>query len=106
MPQARKHASHAARQSAYRRRIEESRQAALAAKGLPPLPAIPSMPGQLRWKASLTNARDLIASTLTEMQDYCAERSDRWHDSDRGAEHDERMATVEAALAAVDELLD
>jgi hypothetical protein len=105
MPQPRKHASAAARQSAYRRRLGASRQAALAAKGLPPLPAIASMPGRARWDASLTNARDLIATTLTEMQEYFDDRSDPWQASDRGAEHEERMTDVENVLDALQELL-
>jgi hypothetical protein len=105
MPQPRKHASAAARQSAYRRRLEVSRQAALTAKGLPPLPAIASIPGRARWDASLTSARDLIATTLAEMQGYFDDRSDPWQASDRGAEHDERMSAVEHVLDALEELL-
>ena len=41
MPQPKLHASEAARQAAFRLRREQSRQAELAAKGLPALPRSP-----------------------------------------------------------------
>jgi hypothetical protein len=81
------------------------RQAALAAKGLPPLPAIAGLPGRTRWNASLATARELIADTLSEMQDYFDDRSDSWQESERGDEHQERIASVEAVLDALADLL-
>ena len=75
MPQPRVHASPAARQAAYRARCERTRQAALAAKGLPSLPSIASIPGWARWNASLKAAYELIADTAGEMHGYFDDRS-------------------------------
>lgn len=105
MPQPKIHASAAARQAAYRARTEQARQAALMAKGLPPLPVIPTLPGWPRWNAALTTAQELIACTLSEMQDYFDDRSESWQESDRGEEHQERIASVEAVLDAVGDLI-
>jgi hypothetical protein len=105
MPQPKIHASPAARQAAYRVRCEKERQAALAAKGLPMLPAIASRPGWSRWNASFAAAKELIASTLSEMQDYFDDRSESWQESERGDNHQERMASVDEVLEALSDLL-
>jgi protein involved in temperature-dependent protein secretion len=105
MPQPKLHACAAARQAAYRQRCEQARQAALAAKGLPSLPVLATIPGGARWKASLRSAQELIADTLGEMQDYFDERSESWQESSRGEEHQERIASVEAVLEALEELI-
>ena len=104
MPQPKIHASEAARQAAFRVRREQSRQSALTAKGLPALPAIPSMPGWPRWNASFAHAHELIAESLSQMQDYFEDRSESWQDSDRGEEHQEKIASVEAVLEALSDL--
>jgi hypothetical protein len=104
MPQPRKHASAAARQAAYRTRREQGRQVELYAKGLPALPAIATLPGWPRWKASFVAAQALLTSALGEMQDYYDERSEAWQEGDRGEDYQERLALVEAAVDAVGEL--
>ncbi len=105
MPQQRKYNTNAARQGAYRARREQARRSALTAKGLPPLPAIATMPGWVRWNASFTAAHALIADSLNEMQGYFDDRSERWQEGERGEEHQERIASVEAAIDAIDELI-
>jgi len=105
MPQPKKHTSAAARQAAFRARREETRQAVLAAKGLPSLPIISSMPGWARWNASFTAARALIADSLGEMQDYYDARSESWQESDRGEAHQEKITSVETAVDALSDLL-
>jgi len=104
MPQPKKHASAAARQAAYRRRRDQARLAQLSVKGLPALPTIAAMPGWARWKGALQMARTLVEETLGEMQDYYGDRSQSWQESERGEEHEERMASVEAAVDALSEL--
>lgn len=104
MPQPKQHASAAARQAAFRARQAQARQRELAAKGLPPLPSIPSIPGWPRWNASLKTAQELIADTLGEMQDYYQDRSDSWQESERGEEHQEKIASVEAVVDALSDL--
>jgi len=105
MPQPKRHASAAARQASFRARREQSRQATLSAKGLPALPAIPSMPGWPRWNASFANAQEMITQTLGEMQDYYEDRSETWQESDRGEEHQEKIASVEAVVDALADLI-
>ena len=105
MPPQRKHNTNAARQRAYRARREQARQIALAQKGLPSLPAIATLPGWTRWNASFTAAHALITDSLNQMQDYFDERSERWQQSQRGDEHQEKMACVEALVEALSELL-
>lgn len=86
MPQVRKYASRAEQQAAYRQRRVLAEQAALSQKSLPPLPAIPSMPGHTRWKAMLLLAQELLSGAASEMQDYHDNRSDEWQESSRGQE--------------------
>ncbi len=105
MPQQRKHNPNAARQEAYRARREQSRQIALAAKGLPSLPSIATIPGWTRWNASFTAAHALVADSLREMQEYFDDRSESWQEGERGEDHQERIASVEAALDAIDQLI-
>ena len=105
MPQQRKYNTNAARQEAYRARREQAGQSGLAAKGLPPLPAIATIPGWTRWNASFTAAHALIANSLSQMQGYFDERSESWQESERGEEHQEWIASVEAAVDALAELI-
>lgn len=105
MPQPKKHASEAARQAAFRARREQMRQGELAAKGLPPLPSIPSIPGWPRWNASFKAAHQLIAQSMSEMQGYFEERSESWQESQRGEDHQEKIASVEVARDALSDLL-
>jgi hypothetical protein len=105
MPQPKRHASNAARQAAFRARREQARQVELAAKGLPSLPRIPTLPGWPRWNASFKAAHELIADTLSEMQDYFDDRSESWQESERGNDHQEKIASVETAVDALSDLL-
>jgi hypothetical protein len=105
MPQQKRHPSNAARQAAFRARREQVRQAELAAKGLPSLPAISSMPGWTRWNASFQAANALIVESLSEMQDYFDDRSESWQESDRGEEYQEKITCVEAVVDALSDLL-
>ncbi len=105
MPQPKQHASAAARQAAFRARREQRRQAEMAAKGLPVLPSIPSIPGWPRWNASFQTAYQLIAESLSEMQDYFEERSENWQESQRGDDHQEKIASVEAVQDALSDLI-
>ena len=105
MPQPKRHASNAARQAAFRARREQARQVELAAKGLPSLPMISSLPGWARWNASFKAAHELIADSLGEMQDYFDARSESWQESERGEAHQEKITSVETAVDALSDLL-
>lgn len=83
MPEVRKHATNAQRQAAYRKRKEQARTQQLSARSLPPLPAIPSMPGEVRWATALKHAQHLLESTLEEMEQYYDDRSEDWQEGAR-----------------------
>jgi hypothetical protein len=104
MPQPKKYASHAQRQAAYRLRQEQARRKQLSARGLPAAPLISTMPGSARWNASLQMAYNLMERTIAEMQDYYDDRSEGWQESERGDEHQERIASIEAVLDALTDL--
>ena len=105
MPQSKKHPTHAARQAAYRDRCELARRAQLTERALPALPPISSFPGTARWNAAIRRASELLETIRAEMESYHDDRSTEWQESERGDEHQERIAQVEAALDAVSELL-
>lgn len=104
MPRPKIYASAAERQAAFRLRREQSRQAELAAKGLPALPAIPSMPGWPRWNAAFARAQQLMTETLSEMQDYFDARSESWQEGERGEDYQDKITSVEAVLDALSDL--
>jgi hypothetical protein len=74
-------------------------------KGLPALPVISSMPGWARWNATFKVAQELLVDMLGEMQDYYQDRSESWQESARGEEHQEKIASVEAVVDALSDLL-
>jgi hypothetical protein len=92
MPQPRRYETRAEQQAAYRQRKAASDRALLAQKGLPPLPAVPSIPGHVRWKAMIDQAHMLLSVAAIEMQSYHDERTEQWQDSVRA---EELLAKVE-----------
>ena len=105
MPQPKKHDTPAARQAAYRKRCEQARRIELVSRGIPPLPAIPTLPGWSRWNASLRMAQDLTERTLVEMEQYFDDRSETWQECDRGEEHQRGIDLVQAVLDSMSDLL-
>jgi hypothetical protein len=95
MPQTRKYGTNAQRQAAYRARAREAQQDQLRAKGLPPLPALPTVPGVRRWRGALDQACHLIALVAQEMAAYGDQRSEDWQDSDRADAFRERLEAIE-----------
>jgi hypothetical protein len=83
MPQDRRYPDHAARQRAYRARQLQTRHDELLAKGLPPTPPLPTVPGRARWQTLLAQARHALSTAHDEMQAYYDDRSDAWKESDR-----------------------
>jgi hypothetical protein len=104
MPQPKLHASAAARQDSYRKRCEKARRIELAAKGLPSLPAIATLPGWPRWNGSIEAARELVERTVEEMQEYFDERSEEWQESERADEHQEKIDSAQTLLDAFGDL--
>ena len=104
MPQPRKHENPAHRQAAYRARTEQARASQLRERGLPALPTIATMPGTNRWNAMFRHVEQMLCTAQAEMTDYFDGRSEAWQESDRGAEHQERLTAVEALVEALSEL--
>jgi len=99
MPQPRKYESRAAQQAAYRKRQARSQQELLAQKGLPPLPAIPTMPGQARWSAMIAQAQTLLSYATEEMQAYHDDRSEQWQEGPRAEELLAKLEHLEQTMS-------
>ena len=101
MPQPRKYATRADQQSAYRQRRVASDRKLLSKKGLPALPAIPTMPGNARWSAMIAQAHLLLSEAVVEMQSYHDDRSQEWQD---GAKAEDLLAKLEHLQETMDQL--
>src|SRR5580658_10550207 len=101
MPQSRKYASRAAQQAAYRKRQAREREALLASKGLPLLPAISTIPGHARWNAMLVYAQTLLTDAADEMQEYHDDRSEQWQDSAKAEAMLERVELLHEAAEQI-----
>ena len=104
MPQPRKYATRALQQAAYRKRRTLSDRALLATKGLPPLPAIPTMPGNARWSAMIEQAHTLLSEAVAGMQSYHDERSEEWQDSAKAEELLAKLEHLEDAMSRLQEV--
>ena len=104
MPQPKRYASHAQRQAAYHKRREQARARQLEQKGLPPLPAIPAMPGSARWRQAITHATHLLAMVEQEMEAYFDDRSEQWQESEKAEAFQEQLGEVEQARQTLEDL--
>jgi len=104
MPTPRKYENAAARHVAYRKRKAEARRLELERKGLPALPAIPTMPGHARWGKMLEEIRVVLRTVIEEREAYQDDRSEEWQESDRGEDfvgQTDALKEIEDALDAV-----
>jgi hypothetical protein len=104
MPAPRRYATAALRQAAYQKRKNAAREDELRAKGLPPMPLIPTMPGTRRWSLMLASARALVQGICDEREGYYDDRSEEWQDSDRGTDFQEQTEAIANALGALDDI--
>jgi hypothetical protein len=104
MPTPRKHENAAARNRAYQQRKEEARRMDLKRKGLPPLPLVPTIPGEARWKKMLAEAGALLSMVVEERETYQDDRSGDWRESEKGETFQERTDAVNEILTALDDL--
>lgn len=103
MGQVRQYASGAERQAAYRKRVQEAQRTRMKERGLPALPAIPTMPGTARWQGGLTHALNYVQSVHTEMQDYYDCRSQAWQESEKGELFSDQLESLEALAEDLEE---
>jgi hypothetical protein len=95
MPQPRLYQTRAEQQAAYRRRLKSVQADLTGQKGLPPLPAIPSMPGKARWRAAMEHAYALLEQTVKEMQHYYDNRSEQWRESPKADDLQEQIDNIQ-----------
>lgn len=84
MPQTRQYASNAERQAAYRNRSTMT----------PVDQPFSSPPGRVRWRRLSQQAEQSLSVVQVEMQTYYDSRSERWQESDRAEEFQERLETL------------
>jgi hypothetical protein len=104
MPQPRKYACRAAQQAAYRKRQAGEQRRLLASKGLPLLPAIPTIPGHARWNAMLLHAQTLLTDAADEMQEYHDDRSEQWQESEKAETILERIELFQEAADQIQQM--
>jgi hypothetical protein len=104
MPRPRQYDTRAAQQAAYRNRQRCSQQELLARKGLPALPAIPTMPGHARWRAMIEQAHLLLSEATQEMQTYHDDRSELWQDSPQAAALLDKLEHLQETMAQLEDL--
>jgi hypothetical protein len=71
------------RQAAYRKRRRDIIDNILSMRGLPPLPAVSTIPGWPRWKEAMARIVAQMEVIETEMSEYYHERTERWQESDK-----------------------
>jgi hypothetical protein len=103
MPQPRKYQTRAEQQAAYRQGRAAAEQGLLAQKGLPPLPAIATLPGHLRWNAMIKQAHTLLFTAAEEMQSYHDDRSDAWQEGPRAEELLTKLEHLQESMAPLQE---
>jgi len=104
MPRPRQYENRAAQQAAYRTRQARSQQQLLARKGLPPLPAIPTMPGNARWTAMIQQAHILLQEAVEEMQTYHDDRSEPWQESEKAVALLTKLEHLQDTMAQLQDL--
>ena len=104
MPQPKKHPSAAAKQRAYRQRLETAFVASLGPLPLPKVSAIKAIPSSARWRAMRDQAQKLLSMLQTEMEEYQADRTDTWQESERGEAFQERLDLLATILDELSEI--
>jgi hypothetical protein len=95
------HQSNAKRQAAYRRRLRQVQDTMLAAKGLPALPAVSNVAGWARWNKAMRQITDLLEQTMSEMQTYYDDRSERWLESEAAEDFQQRIEELQEFIDQV-----
>ncbi len=100
MPAVRRYKNAAERQAAYRRR-RAARGEDARLEWVPTARPVTSSPGQRRWNAMTAGALSLLETTITEMETYYEERSERWQEGERGEAFSEMVESLSEIAAAL-----
>ena len=92
------------RQQRFRQRQANTRRAEQQAKGLPALPAIPTMPGNARWSAMIERAHLLLSEAVDEMQSYHDDRTEQWQDSSKAEDLLAKLEHLQETMAQLQEI--
>jgi hypothetical protein len=95
-------ANNAQRQAAYRKRRQALIDDILSMRGLPSIPAVSTIPGWPRWKEAMKRTAYQMQSIEQEMADYYNERSERWQESDRAEEFDEKLEMLRVIIESAE----
>ena len=82
-----------------------AQHALLESKGLPRLPAVPTIPGHTRWNAMIRTAYTLLTNAAEEMQDYYDDRSEEWQKGEKAEALIEKMEQIQEAAENVSLLM-
>jgi hypothetical protein len=104
MPQPRKYETRSAQQAAYRQRRATAEQELLARKGLPLLPAIPTLPGHVRWSAMIQQAHTLLSMAAEEIQSYHDDRSEPWREGQKAEALLAKLEHIQESMAPLQEI--
>ena len=94
MPQMRTYSSNAERQEAYRERLKQERECRDDGLKLPDRSPLANIPSEKRWRVLLDLALQNLKTVEDEMDDYDAERSGAWRESERGELFTDRMVAL------------
>lgn len=98
MPQPKRHQSAAAKQRAYRQRLEAKFGASACPGQTPKASPVPLIPSTARWRSMREQAMGLLGILKTEMENYLADRSDNWQESEKGETFQEKLDLLQEAL--------
>ena len=104
MPRPKLYRNRAEQQAAYRQRTKRAQEQISRQKGLPTLPAIPTMPGTPRWRAAIEYAQALVIQIVDEMQNYHDDSSGNWQDSQKATDLQERIDALQTIADQIEEV--
>ena len=67
------------------------------------MPAIPTLPGQARWRAMIVQAQTLLTEAVAEMQSYHDARSEAWQDGPKAEELLARLDLLQEAVSVLED---
>jgi hypothetical protein len=102
MPQPKRHRNAAAKQRSYRQRLEAKFGASVCPAQTPKASPVSVIPSTARWRAMREHAVGLLGNLKTEMENYRADRTGNWQESEKGEAFQEKLDLLQEAVAILD----
>jgi len=102
MAQTKVYADPAARQAAFRKRQAERIAELHAARVIPAVSSIETLPSRQRWSSLLTNGANALTAARDSMQAYFDSRSESWQEGDKASEMQETLDTLEELITQIE----